>query len=125
MKRLSLALLALAGLATASVARADRLSVNGSIHFGSPTYAPAPVYGGPHYGPRGYWRDVNVRVWVPARWVTTRNQWGHLVQVMEPAHMEYRTRRVWVADEHPRYHHDRYDRHDDRGHDRHGDGRHG
>jgi hypothetical protein len=54
----------------------------------------------------GYWKTVEVRVWVPGRWVYERSHHRHYVA----GHYECRTDRVWVA-------YNRHDRRDDR-HDR-------
>jgi len=59
----------------------------------------------------GYWRTVEVRVWVPAGWVYERSPHGGYRRVYVAGHHECRSDRVWVAyDRHGR--HDRYDRHD-------------
>ncbi|MFZ5494986.1 MAG: hypothetical protein ACOZE5_06570 [Verrucomicrobiota bacterium] len=66
----------------------------------------------------GYWKRVEVRVWVPGYWVSERRH-GHTHRYYVSGHYEIRTDRVWVAyDRHNR--HDRYDRHDrrDYGYDR-------
>lgn len=54
----------------------------------------------------GYWKRVEVRVWVPGTWVTERRH-GHAHRYYIEGHYEYRTNRVWVA-------YDRHDRHDRR-----------
>lgn len=52
---------------------------------------------GPRYETAsGYWQEVAVRVWVPARWALRRNHSGHTIQVFEPAHFVVRPNRVWV-----------------------------
>lgn len=43
----------------------------------------------------GYWRDVRVRMWVPACWSTSYDC-GRRVRVFIPGHYEFRTDRVWV-----------------------------
>lgn len=123
MKRIALALLAAAGLA-ATTARADRVTVNGSINIGSSYGAPGYYRPAPpaYYAPaRGYWKDVFVDVWIPGCWVVRQDRWGRRYSVWEPGHHERRVQRVWVEgyghhdrrhDRHDRY--DRYDRHDRR-----------
>jgi len=105
-------LTALAGFAT-TAARADhsRVNVAVGINLGSsyrapayvapaPVYvAPAPVYVSPghrHDRDRGHWENVTVKTWVPARWVTTHNHWGHPVRILEKGYFTFRTDRVWV-----------------------------
>lgn len=67
--------------------------------YGAPV---VPVYRAPDYcpppAPRGYWKDVSVKVWVPAEWVVTRDRHGHAVRSLRPGYFTYRTDRVWVAD---------------------------
>lgn len=48
--------------------------------------------------PRGYWKDVSVKVWVPAEWVVSRERHGRDVRTLRPGYFTYRTDRVWVAD---------------------------
>ncbi len=120
-KLITLALAAgLAGLA--STAKADtRISVNLGVAarpvYTAPAYVPAPVvvadnycpptttvvtapvsYGyGYNYAPvRGHWEDVTRKVWVPERWVTSRDRWGRPVRVLERGYFTFRTERVWV-----------------------------
>ena len=135
MKRITLALLAAAGLA-ASVAHADT-RITATIHLGggplATSVAPMPV----GYG-AGHWADVSYQVWVPPHWDVRHDRWGHPVRVWMPGHYETRVRREWVAhrgghhrgyrdhaygwgrDHHDRRDHDRggRDRDWDRGHDR-------
>ncbi|MCX6955144.1 MAG: hypothetical protein NTV51_23575, partial [Verrucomicrobia bacterium] len=84
----------------------------------APHYAPvpvAPVYGygyevrrAPDYrdcpppAPRGYWKEIAVKVWVPAEWIVTRDRRGCEVRSLRPGYFTYRTDRVWVADAGPR-----------------------
>ena len=134
MKRILLALFVSAAALAANSARADtRVSVG--INLGGPAYHPAPpvvyapapavVYAPPPAvvvsSPRGYWRDVQVRTWVPERWVVRTNRWGRAERYCEPGYYAYRTERVWVdgRSDHGRGHaygygHDRrdYDRRD-------------
>lgn len=68
--------------------------------------------------PRGYWRDVSVRVWVPGCWVFERDHCGRSYRRYVEGHYEFRSDRVWVA--YNDYgHHDRYDRYDRRDSGRH------
>jgi len=53
----------------------------------------------------GYWKRVEVRVWVPGYWVTERHR-GRIHRHYVDGHYEIRTDRVWVS----------YDRHHRRGH---------
>ena len=46
--------------------------------------------------PRGYWREVVVKTWVPARWVVSHNYFGRAHRRLEPGYFAYRTDRVWV-----------------------------
>lgn len=121
MKRLTLALLATAAAALAATsARADtRVSIG--VNVGGPVYRPAPpavVYApapAPQvvYAPapivdcpppavvvappsRGYWKEIQVKTWVPERWVVRTNRWGRTERVCEPGYYTYRTDRVWV-----------------------------
>jgi hypothetical protein len=137
MKTLALALLATAAAVTATPARADtdvRIGVNigGRSHYPAPPAVvvappPAVVYAPPPAvvvaPPRGYWKEVQVKTWVPERWVVRHNRWGRSERYCEPGYYTYTTQRVWVDgrsgyDRHDR--HDRYDRHD---HGRHQHGR--
>ena len=114
MKPIAIALLAsVAGLA-ATTARADT-RVHVGINLGVPVYhsappavivAPAPVR---HYAPptvvyapppapRGYWQNVQVKTWVPERWVVRHNRWGRPERYCEPGYYTYTTNRVWVED---------------------------
>lgn len=67
--------------------------------YGAPV---VPVYRAPDYcpppAPRGYWKDVSVKVWVPAEWVVSRDRRGCEVRSLRPGYFTYRTDRVWVAD---------------------------
>jgi hypothetical protein len=51
---------------------------------------------GRHHGPRGYWKEVRVKTYVPGRWVITCDRYGREIRVRERGHYEYRTERVWV-----------------------------
>jgi hypothetical protein len=123
MKRITLSLLAIAGLGAGTVARADHVNVRGSISLGGPAYGtPAPVYVAPgpvYVAPRGYWREAPVNVWIPAHWAVRYDQFGQPMNFWEPGRYEVRTQRVWVENNYG-HHDDRWDhnRWDDRDHDR-------
>lgn len=51
------------------------------------------------HGPRGYWKDVTVKAWVPARWVVSRDRRGREFRTMEKGYFTYRTDRVWVSND--------------------------
>jgi hypothetical protein len=72
----------------------------------------------------GFWKTVEVRVWVPGGWVYERGHHGRSHRRYVEGHYECRTDRVWVAyDRHNRY--DRRDRRDiGRGYGRDHDDRH-
>src|SRR5215510_2356086 len=108
MKRIAIALLVSAAALAANSARADtRVSVG--VNFGAPAYQPAPsvVYApAPSvvYAPapsvvvapaRGYWKEVQVKTWVPERWLVRTNRWGRSERFCEPGHFAYHTERVW------------------------------
>jgi hypothetical protein len=104
MKRIAIALLATAAALAASSARADtRVSIG--VNVGGPSYRPAPptvVYAPPpavvysHSPSRGYWKEIQVKTWVPERWVVRHNRWGRPERYCEPGYFTYRTDRVWV-----------------------------
>ena len=114
--KLALVTLAVAGLAAFANTASARPDIHVSIGFGVPapavryvpvapvTYypAPAPVIVTSHYRPdfrpAGYWKEVLVKTWVPARFVDTFDRRGRLVRMIEPGHFAYRTDRVWVND---------------------------
>jgi hypothetical protein len=54
----------------------------------------------------GYWKTVEVRVWVPGGWVVERHH-GRTIKRYVSGHYECRNDRVWVS-------YDRRDRHDGR-----------
>ena len=110
MKRIAIALLATAAALAANSARADtRVSIG--VNVGGPSYRPAPpavvyaptpqvVYAppavvGPSHG-RGYWKEIQVKTWVPERWVVRHNRWGRPERHREPGYYTYHTDRVWV-----------------------------
>lgn len=126
MKRIAIALLATAAALAASPARADT-HVSFGINVGAPAYRPARptivytpppavVYAPPPVvvapAPRGYWKEVRVKTWVPERWVVRHDRRGRPERYCEPGYYTYRTDRVWVAGNN-RY--DRHDRNDHRG----------
>jgi hypothetical protein len=45
----------------------------------------------------GYWRTVNVKVWVPGGWVIERSRYGREIRSYVGGHYTYRTDRVWVS----------------------------
>jgi hypothetical protein len=117
--KLAVATLALAGLAFTASTAAARPDIHVSVGFGvrapaphcapvapvvryvpaAPvTYhtAPAPVFVEDRHRPAGYWKDVVVKVRVPARFVHTHDRRGRIVRTVEPGYFTYRTERVWV-----------------------------
>lgn len=119
MKRIAIALLAtVAGLAVSS-ARADT-HVSFGINVGAPVYRPAPpvvVYTPAPpppvvvVAPRGYWKEVRVKTWVPERWLVRYDRRGRPERYCEPGYYTYRTDRVWVDGRNDRFD----DRRDNRG----------
>jgi hypothetical protein len=109
MKPVALALLAAAAAFAASSAHAHTAGHIG-INLGKPAYrpaprvvvAPAPVAHCPPPAvvvappPRGYWKEVQVKTWVPTRTVVGRDFRGRPVQIFEPGRYVYTTQRVWV-----------------------------
>jgi hypothetical protein len=130
MKRIAFALIASAAALAASSAHADT-RVRVGINIGAPeytpapvvvaapppavVYAPAPVVVAP--APRGYWKDVQVRTWVPERWIVRTNRWGHSERYCEPGYYALRTERVWVDGRSERGRGYAYGHDHDRGHD--------
>jgi hypothetical protein len=47
--------------------------------------------------PRGHWKVVTVREWIPARWSVEPGRHGRPVRRFEPGHYSYREERVWVG----------------------------
>lgn len=45
----------------------------------------------------GYWKNVEVRVWVPGVWIVERGYHGRTYRRYVEGHYECRTNRVWVA----------------------------
>lgn len=101
MKRIALALIATAAALAANTASAGT-DVRIGVNIGGPSYRPAPpvVIAPPVapvvVAPRGYWKEVPVKVWVPERWVVRTNRWGRSERVCEPGYYTYTTNRVWV-----------------------------
>lgn len=117
MKRIATALLATAAALAATSARAETrvhigVNVGAPVYRSAHVYSPAPVmdYCPPEPAvvyapaPRGYWKDVTVKTWVPERWVMSTDRWGRSVRVCEPGHFVYRTERVWVDGGHDHGH---------------------
>ena len=117
MNRLAIAVVVSAAALAASSARADtrvRIGVNVGIpaHYPAPVVvsapAPAVVYAAPPTvvyapppavvvaAPRGYWKEVQVKTWVPERWVVRTNRWGRAERYCESGYYTYHTDRVWV-----------------------------
>ena len=107
MKRIALALLASAAAIAANSARADNVRIG--VHVGTPGRHPAPVVVAPPVvaytppqvvvvapPPRGYWKEVQVKTWVPERWVERRGRWGRLERYCEPGYYTYTTQRMWI-----------------------------
>jgi hypothetical protein len=57
---------------------------------------PVVIVGDRREGPRGYWKAVVVKTWVPARWVVSYVSHGREVRRFEPGYFAYDTDRVWV-----------------------------
>ncbi|MEO6246276.1 MAG: hypothetical protein ABIQ12_12655 [Opitutaceae bacterium] len=104
MKTLALALLVSAAALATSAARADtRFSFGVNIALPSyrtappvVAYAPPPTIVYAPVAPRGYWKDVTVKTWVPERVVFVRNRWGRTERVCEPGYFTYQADRVWI-----------------------------
>jgi hypothetical protein len=97
------ALSGLAGFTTTASAGTD---VHLSINLGAPRpviVVPSRDHRGHGYnddhrhGPRGYWKEIEVRTWVPSRWVVTYDRRGREVRTLHKGHYAIRTDRVWVA----------------------------
>ncbi len=96
------ALSGFAGFANTAVAGSD---VHINIGFG---VRPAPIVVAPAFRapvvvvdhrrdePRGYWKEVVVKTWVPARWVVSHGFRGHEVRTYQAGYFAYNTERVWV-----------------------------
>lgn len=108
-------LAALGGFAAFANSASASPDIRVSIGFG--THAPVAAYCPPpalvvvdnrynnyndynrydHYRPAGYWKEIVVKTWVPAYYVTSRDWRGRPVRVIEPGHFAFRTDRVWVS----------------------------
>ncbi len=125
---LALALVTLFALATPKTAKANDAGaaiggfiggvIVGSVladqHRGPDAVVVQAGYGydrGPvrYEAPRGYWRDVHTRVWVPGFWTMERDHWGRPYRRYVEGHYEMRRERVWVSYNN-RGHYDRHDR---------------
>ena len=49
-----------------------------------------------HRAPRGYWKEITEKVYVPGRRIVRIDRHGHEVHVRERGHYVYRTKKVWV-----------------------------
>jgi len=47
----------------------------------------------------GYWKEVTVKTWVPARWVVSHDRRGREFRTLENGYFTYRTDRVWVSND--------------------------
>lgn len=100
MKHLALALLVSAAAVATSSARADTRFSFG-INVGIPSYrVPPPVVVYAPVAPRGYWKEVVVKTWVPERIVVSHGRRGRPERHVEPGYFTYRTDRVWIETEH-------------------------
>ncbi|HEX2852143.1 MAG TPA: hypothetical protein VHO24_02815 [Opitutaceae bacterium] len=93
------ALSGLAGLTTKASAGTD---LHLSINLGTPRpviVVPGHDHRGYGYNdaPRGYWKEVEVKTWVPARWVVTYDRRGREVRSFLKGHYAVHTDRVWIA----------------------------
>jgi hypothetical protein len=52
------------------------------------------------HGPRGYWKEIEIKTWVPARWVVSHDRRGREFRTLENGYFTYRTDRVWVSNDH-------------------------
>jgi hypothetical protein len=101
------ALSGFAGLANTANAGTDlRINLNLGLPRPPVLVVSGGGRGGPAYGyngrydsretPRGYWREISVRTWVPARWVVSCDRRGREIRRFEDGYFTYRTDRVWV-----------------------------
>lgn len=103
----------LAGLATTANAGTD-FSINLNIGSRRPVVVVEDHHrhhGHHRHAPRGYWKEIRVKAWVPAHWAITRDHCNREVRTLVPGRYTYRTDRVWVDTGH------------DGGHAHHGRGR--
>lgn len=54
-------------------------------------------YGPSNHRSSGYWTYRSVKVWIPKRYVYTRDYCGRTVKTYERGHYEYRREKVWVS----------------------------
>ena len=100
MKTIALALLVSAAAVATSSAHADTRFSFG-INVGIPSYrALPPVVECAPVAPRGYWKEIVVKTWVPERLVVRHDHWGRHERVWEPGYFTYRTDRVWIETDH-------------------------
>lgn len=95
----------LAGVANTAKAGSDfHVSLNLGLRP-APVVLVAPAYGVPmapviiehrHEEPRGYWKEIVVKTWVPARWVVSYVSHGRELRRYEPGYFAYNTDRVWI-----------------------------
>ena len=94
----------LAGFAHTATAGTD-IYVNLGFNSRAVPVMVAPAYCAPaapvvveyrREAPRGYWRDVVVRTWVPARWVVSYVETGREVRRLQPGYFACNTNHVWV-----------------------------
>ncbi len=68
------------------------------VGFAAPAVCPpAPVVVERYHRPEGYWKEISVKVWVPASWTTSCDRFGRTVKVYHPGYYTYRPDRVWVV----------------------------
>jgi hypothetical protein len=99
------ALSGFAGLANTAKAGTDlRINLNLGLPRPPVVVVAGPSHSVPAYGysrpdyrePRGYWKEVTVKTWVPASWVVSCDRRGREIRTMTPGYFTYRTDRVWV-----------------------------
>jgi hypothetical protein len=105
---------ALSGLAGFNSTANAGTDVHLSINLGTPRrpviVVPSRGHDGPGYGysdrdsdyrgrgaPRGYWKEIVIKTWVPGRWVVSCDYRGRTVRSFHPGHHAVRTDRVWVS----------------------------
>lgn len=108
----SLALLtAFAGTAATLHAGTDvHISIGLGTVIRRPLPPPVVVVERPDY-PRGYWKSVTIKEWIPGHWVIDNDRRGRPTRTFVAAHYTYRDERVWVGNN------DRDRDRDDRGYD--------
>ena len=91
------ALSGLAGVANTATAGSDvHINIGVGIRPVPVLIAPAVVIEHRREEPRGYWREVVVKTWVPARWVLSHGHHGRPVRAYQPGYFTFNTERVWV-----------------------------